>query len=130
VIPGPHGKAGHHAKLWCRSCERTVRWLPKPGPTPPPDEVFLRAAAGAPAAGEALPALVGTVAQVEWAAKVRALLLRRIENELGHPPWLAARGIVTAGWWISNKDRRGDQIRWPESWSKPVANDGFKVGSN
>jgi hypothetical protein len=59
----------------------------------------------------ALPALVGSLKQVEWASKIRPILLGRLAD---YPELLdRARPIQDSQWWIANKDKTPAGLRMP-----------------
>lgn len=63
-----------------------------------------------------MPLLIGTDPQVAYAENVRAAMVRRLNAVLSPDAFRAMRGIEDATWWISNKDREADAIRWPSGW--------------
>lgn len=107
----------HHAKLTCDGCGRCVAFLPRPrGATSA--EGFRRAAEAAPAR---LPDLLGTPRQVAFARTVRAEMLRGLQEALSPDAYRAMRGIADASWWIANKGRKAEDLRWPADWFVPDA---------
>jgi hypothetical protein len=104
--PRPPGHP-HHAKAACRRCERFVKWMPRPaGPIP---DYCLDAARTRPGPAE----LVGTKAQVKWARAIRDWMLVRAERD-GRPRLaMLIRAIADSTWFIANRDRDLDTLRWP-----------------
>lgn len=65
--------------------------------------------------------LVGSPKQVQWAEQVcRAKVLNTVQRE--HPMLaFALRLIADSTWFIANKDRSFNQIRWPDEWKRAGA---------
>jgi hypothetical protein len=127
TVPGPH-PGGHHAKLVCGACGRWLRWLPRPRPQTSA-EGFRRGSGLAPPDGR-LPPLAGTDRQVAYALTVRAGMLRRLRDALSPDAYRALRGIADAPWWLANRDRPAEALRWPATWFEPAEFSGSKGGGN
>lgn len=110
----------HYAGLICVSCGRNNGWLPFPRAAYGTERFFeavARIAEQAPALDEPPPRLEGTTKQVEWATKVRADMLARIERVIDMATFRAMRGIADASWWIANREATTlRQVRWPSAW--------------
>jgi hypothetical protein len=104
----------HYAKQQCRQCRHVV-WLPRPVRLITREIVHALAPLALPEDAP-LPDLEGTPAQVEYAANVRALALPRLKRDLGPNLFRLTRGITSAAWWLMNKDKSPQEIRWPEAW--------------
>lgn len=110
-----------YGRVLCKKCKRFLRWAPTP--TVPLEELHIPDLVGA---GEELPPLTGSRAQIDWAMSIRCSLLDRLEVwsegvPLRRRAYLAAQDIVDAAWWIANKDASPDAVKWPKAWLTPPA---------
>jgi hypothetical protein len=86
--------------------------MSKTAPTPgmvPPDLVMAIATAIAPAR------LHGSPAQLDWAASVRDRLLGDARGAKKPLELLVLKSIDNAGWFLGNRDRGLDEVRWPDA---------------
>jgi len=101
----PPSGSPHHAAERCGACGRFLRWLPRPAGVIPDHclEAAVPRASPVP--------LRGTARQVEWATSIRTDLLRRAAAQ----PRLAQllMTIDDATWFIANRGRPLEQLRWP-----------------
>jgi hypothetical protein len=107
----------HYAKLMCRACGITVKFLPHPRR---PLAAYALPA-GVPEGGP-LPPLLGTEAQARFAASVRPRMLAQLSSALTPDQLAAVRSIDDAGWWLSHRDKPLDRFHWPRTW--PLAAEG------
>lgn len=62
--------------------------------------------------------MTGSEAQIKWAEEIRYALLARCR----HAPGVVAcmKTITQATWWLANKDRNFNTIRWPAAWAEDI----------
>lgn len=98
----------HYAKLNCSECGRFIKFMPRPGGGEVPEAVLAKVTARtAPAA------LRGTPAQIKFAESCRDSILYRAKKAGLGILHSVALCVVDASWFIANKDRRLNEIRWP-----------------
>lgn len=101
----------HYGKVVCKKCGCWLTWLPRP-PLPIDKSKLPWHPEGAP-----LPKLTGaSQKQIEYGEQCRALMIARFQA-LDVQLYAAMLTITDATFWIANKDRAVDQIRWPKEWS-------------
>lgn len=106
----------HYGKLVCKVCRTFLGWLPKP-PTPelPLDEEKLPQADNM----DMLPALKGvSERQIEFGGNCRSKLLDAMHGRVSERIYRAAVTIVDSTFWIANKDRQPNQVKWPREWAR------------
>lgn len=98
-------KPPHHAKAVCVDCGRFVRWLPKPNTTVMP--AVTRAPDAPPAA------LVGTPDQIGAAQSIRNAMAATYRARGRRDVVDVLLSITSAGWFLANRNRSLEEIRWP-----------------
>jgi hypothetical protein len=106
----PEGST-HHARLACRSCDRFLKWLPRPAPAAdgPPPAVMARVH------DRARPCLLfGTEKQTRYARAIRETMLFTYARDGRDDVVRLLRCITDASWYIANDPaRRRGPPRWP-----------------
>lgn len=100
----------HHARLVCDACGTFVKWLPAARP-----EAQLRLP-DVPLDMD-LPMLTGvSKSQTQFGEAMRSRMLEKLLGGVSRDQYRALRSITDSSWWIANRDRAPELIRWPEAW--------------
>lgn len=102
----------HYADRRCQDCRSHCGF--EPWPTVNPDDLILPE----PPEGNALAKLAGTEKQIAWARSLRVELLRTWGAALPPDLMAALRTITDSSWWIAQRGRRHDAIKWPNGWRR------------
>lgn len=99
----------HWGKEMCLDCGRFVRWIPAPKSDNLDDYVVPEEVAPVK--------LTGSEAQVKWATAIRLDLVKSLREASAPEKFIRGmKSIAEASWWIANRGRSFEQIRWPADW--------------
>ena len=102
----------HYGKLVCASCGNFLTWLGRPVLPINPAKLPKRDE------GDPLPQMTGrSPAQIALGEGCRNMMMRKLKDRLAKNLYDAMLTIRDATFWIANKDRSAEQIRWPHEWS-------------
>jgi hypothetical protein len=110
VVPEPEGSP-HHARLVCSSCDRTLRWLPRPDP---PAAGPSRATMSLAHRRERPCVLAGSEKQCRFARSIRERMIYTYQLNRREDIVALLKCITSASWFLANDpDRRPAPPRWP-----------------